>query len=160
MARIGGLEQQGFNSLPPGDGGSGSSWMRRLCPLTVKELVDNQVLPICTFSSFTDFVVFYVSDPRLCRPLLFHLLFNRHVIRRTVDFLIPIRRLCRQHSVVQTYQSVQTDSTFIFDRHLSGKAERKTCRSNIGHLRAGAAAYRTMAYHRWERRRRDCVQTS
>ena len=29
-----------FNALAPGDGGSGSSWMRRLCPLMVNEPVD------------------------------------------------------------------------------------------------------------------------
>ena len=79
-----------FNSLAPGDGRSGSSWMRRLCPLTDKETVDYPILlspPLPTSSClssylildyvdlcpFTDFVEYFMFFPctdfvELCFP--------------------------------------------------------------------------------------------
>ena len=110
--------QQGLNSLAPGDGGSGSSWMRRLCPLTANEPVDSEFLPFDLLLRYRLRRAFLLSRFRLCRPLLFHLIFNRLVIRRVFDFLILIHRPCRQNSVVQMCRSMKMDLPNIFDGHL------------------------------------------
>ena len=132
---------RGRNSLARQGQDEGQSWMRRLCPLTIKESPSHIESPISsalpTSSCFS-----FISLSTMSSPQIFPL--HRH--RCVFAFLPSVYRLYRFRWIKKLYHSIFKDWTIIFDGHL--------CTTEGGRW---SHIVGTGVSNRWERRRRDIV---